>query len=252
MPARQRSGTGLLWMSWGRSVADSLAPRELHEQRSAFYLHGANFYTALAEAERLSMEQDEKALTQSLAVWAQNNRDFAEAERLFLRCARHEDTAAGAYHQLGRVAQERRDFAAAEQWYRKSLAISEKEGDEHNAAMSYHQLGRVAEEQRDFAAAEQWYRKSLAIREKQGNEHGAASTYHQLGRVAEVQGRLIEAGGLCLRALIVFLKTDPHSAQIATRQFARIHKAASAEEKDKLSGFWAKAGLGSYPPTENS
>ena len=42
----------------------------------------------------------------------------------------------------------------------------------------------IAQEQRDFAAAERWYQKALAIKEKQGNEHGAASTYHQLGRIA--------------------------------------------------------------------
>ena len=34
------------------------------------------------------------------------------------------------------------------------------------AANTYYQLGRIAQEQRDFAAAEQWYRKSLAIRER--------------------------------------------------------------------------------------
>ena len=59
----------------------------------------------------------------------------------------------------------------------------EKQGNEHGAATTYHQLGMIALEQRDFAQAEQWYRKSLAIHqniEKQGNEHGAATTYHQL------------------------------------------------------------------------
>ena len=68
-----------------------------------------------------------------------------------------------AYHQLGMIAQEQRDFAGAEQWYRKSLAIEEKQGNEHGAAITYHQLGRIAQEQRDFAGAEQWYRKALAI-----------------------------------------------------------------------------------------
>ena len=51
----------------------------------------------------------------------------------------------------------------------KSLAIDEKHGNEHGAAITYHQLGRIAQEQRDFAAAEQWYRKSLAIEEKHGD-----------------------------------------------------------------------------------
>jgi hypothetical protein len=38
-------------------------------------------------------------------------------------------------------------------------------------------LAVYAQNQRDFTQAEQWYRKSLAIKEKLGNEHGAAGTY---------------------------------------------------------------------------
>ena len=37
-------------------LADHLAPRELHEQRGPFFLHGANFHVALGEAERLGMD----------------------------------------------------------------------------------------------------------------------------------------------------------------------------------------------------
>ena len=37
-------------------LADQLAPRELHEQRGPFFLHGANFHVALGEAERLGMD----------------------------------------------------------------------------------------------------------------------------------------------------------------------------------------------------
>ena len=74
------------------------------------------------------------------------------------------------------TSQLRRDFEAAEEWYKRSMAIFEKLGDERNAAITYHQLGRIAQEQRDFAAAEKWYRKSLEIKERQENEHGAAKT----------------------------------------------------------------------------
>lgn len=90
--------------------ADSLTPRPSHEQRGGFHLHCANFSTALAESEGLGMEEEEKALTQSLAMWAQNNGNFVEAERLFQKLARHEDMAAVAYHELGMVALEQRDF----------------------------------------------------------------------------------------------------------------------------------------------
>ena len=64
----------------------------------------------------------------------------------------------------------------------------EKHGNEHGAAITYHQLGMIAQERRDLAAAEQWYRKVAGDQEKHGNEHGAAITYHQLGRIAEAAG----------------------------------------------------------------
>ena len=51
--------------------------------------------------------------------------------------------------------------------------------------MTYHQLGRVAEEQRDFAAAEGWYRKALAIFERLHDLHLATVVQKSLQRLAE-------------------------------------------------------------------
>ena len=55
------------------ALADILAPKELHEQRVPFHLHGANFHTALAEAEALGMDTHFAALTQALGAYAQNS-----------------------------------------------------------------------------------------------------------------------------------------------------------------------------------
>ena len=192
------------------SLADALAPRQLHEQRIPFHLHGTNFHFALGEAERLDMQTDFAALTQSLAAYALNVRDFGTAEKLFTRLAESRAALgdpkirAGAYHQVGRIAEERRDFEQAEKWYLKSLAITEKQGNEHGAALTYHQLGRIAQERRDFAQAEKWYLKSLAIKKKQGNEHGAAITYHQLGTIAQEARDFAQAEKWYLKALAVF------------------------------------------------
>ena len=41
--------------------------------------------------------------------------------------------------------------------------LGKRLGDEDSAAITYHKLGSAALEQHDLAAAEQWYRKSLAI-----------------------------------------------------------------------------------------
>ena len=111
---------------WTRAFVDvmarfagALAPGELYEQRVPFHVHGANFHHALTQAERLKLDTPFAALVQSLAAYAQNTRDFAAAARLFTRLADarrdagDEEREAGAYHQLGIIAQEQRDFAAA-------------------------------------------------------------------------------------------------------------------------------------------
>lgn len=175
------------------TFADTLAPKEFHEQRVPFHLHAQNFYHALAEAERLGMQADTAALTQALALFALNNRSFAAAQHLYERFAESSRSSGNpegevsAFHQLGRTAQEQRDFAAAERWYQKALSIAVGLGDERGAASTYHQLGMIAEVQDDFNAAEQWYHKSLALEEKLGNERGVAQSQHQLGVIAQKQ-----------------------------------------------------------------
>ena len=159
------------------TIADSLAPKELHEQRIPFALHGANFHQALSLAGQLDMNDDLAKLTQSLAIFAQNS---------------------------------------------------------HN-----------------FATAEQWYKKSLAIEEKQGNEHGAATTYHQLGIIAEEQRDFVSAGVLFIKAATVFLRgNDPHNLAIVVRSYGRTLQAANATEQANLKKAWQMAGLDQLVPIE--
>jgi tetratricopeptide (TPR) repeat protein len=223
-------------------LADELAPRQLHEQRGPFHLHGQNFHYALAEAERLGISSHMAALTQSLAAFAQNNRNFAVAQRLFERLVAYSKSTgdpkaeAAAYHQLGRIAEEQRDFAAATEWYRKSLAIREKQGDEQGAASTYHQLGLIAQEQRDFAGAEQWYGKSLAIEEKQGNKLGAALSYGQLGNLATKQRNFAAAGEWYGKSLAI---TEKHGIEhITAGTYHQLGRMAEEQRDFAAAGGW--------------
>ncbi|MEM6682775.1 MAG: CHAT domain-containing protein, partial [Pseudomonadota bacterium] len=67
------------------------------------------------------------------------------------------------YHQLGTVAQDRGSLDAAQDWYKKSLAIKDALGNRPGMASSYHQLGMVAQYRGSLDAAEDWYKKSLTI-----------------------------------------------------------------------------------------
>jgi tetratricopeptide (TPR) repeat protein len=211
------------------TLAGHLGPLPYHEQRVPFSLEGANFHFALRLSQRLTMNQDVAMLTQSLAFYAQNSRNFVEASRLFTALAQHDaalaiwEGEAAAYHQLGTIAKEQRDFEAARQWYVKSLAIDEKQGYLQGAAITYHGLGMIASEQQDFATAREWYSKSLAISEKEGYLHEAANTYHQLGIIADWQRDFGTAREWYLKSLAIEEKQgNLHGAAISYQQLGLI------------------------------
>jgi tetratricopeptide (TPR) repeat protein len=92
---------------------------------------------------------------------------------------------AGTYHNLGVLAQELRKWDDARHNYRQALSIYAEFSDRYSQASTYHQLGRVAEELREWDDAHHNYRQALSIYAEFSDSYSQASTYHQLGRVAE-------------------------------------------------------------------
>ena len=136
------------------------------------------------------------------------------------------------YHQLGNIAHFRQKPDEAEDWYRKSLALTEEVHDlpawsapttssvssrtpangwrrptnGHGSPLSsvkssataftagiYHQLGLIAQGRGLLGEAEECYRKSLVISEELSDRRAMAGTYSQLGMVAQGRGLLGEA-----------------------------------------------------------
>jgi len=191
-------------------IADHYTPKELHEQRGPFYIHGANFHTALSLAMTLNMADYITALTQSLARFAQNNRDFESAARLFQNLADHHS----------------------------------QHNHDKGLAGAYHQLGIIAQAQCDYERAEQWYLKSLAITEKQGNEHGAAITYNGLGLLAELQQHWVVAAHWFIKAIVGFDKcNDSRLVAHVVKIFIELLQQSDAHTQDEIKQLWLQAGL---------
>lgn len=114
-----------------------------------------------------------------------------------------ESRLAVAYHQLGRVAQDRGRLDEAADWYNKSLRIKEETGNRLGMASSYHQLGRVAQAQGRLDEAADWYARSLQFDEELGDRRGMVLTYQGLGMVAQERGRLDEAADWYTRSLAI-------------------------------------------------
>ena len=100
------------------SLADDLTHKPLYPIKIVYQMNIVNFYYARRLPEAQGMDVDYMALTQSLAHHALEMRQFAEAIILYSALAEKGEssndwrTAANAFHQLGIVAQECRDFVA--------------------------------------------------------------------------------------------------------------------------------------------
>ncbi|MCC5640220.1 tetratricopeptide repeat protein [Nostoc sp. CHAB 5844] len=104
-------------------------------------------------------------------------------ENLELR--RKKLSVASTYHDLGRVAQELREFEQARRNFQQALDIYIEYGDHYGCAKTYHELGIVAQELREFEQARRNYQQALDIFIEYGERYSCAKTYHQLGNVAQ-------------------------------------------------------------------
>ena len=97
------------------------------------------------------------------------------------------------YHQLGRVAEELREYEEARLHYQKALDLKIKYGDRYSCAKTYHNLGTVAQELREYEEARRNYKLALDIKIEYGDRFSSANTYHQLGMVAQKLREYAEA-----------------------------------------------------------
>ncbi|HKI85443.1 MAG TPA: tetratricopeptide repeat protein, partial [Thermoanaerobaculia bacterium] len=132
-------------------------------------------------------------LLHQVGVVSQRQKRLDVAERYLRRSLEVEEAIGNesgmvySFHQLGRLAQERGEFKAASTWYRRALALGEKQ-DGASGAATYHQLGMLARQQGDYEEAERWTRRSLEAEERTGNAKGATDSRHQLGMLARARG----------------------------------------------------------------
>ncbi|HEY0014844.1 MAG TPA: tetratricopeptide repeat protein [Longimicrobium sp.] len=150
------------------------------------------------------------AIHHRLGIAAQLQGDLAAAEEWYRRSMAvmeelgNRSSVADSCHQLGVVAQLRSDLPAAEEWAHKALEIRGALEDQPGRASVFHQLAGIAKDRGDFSAAEEWYHRSLAIEEELGNRHGTASSFHQLGIVAQRRGNLVMAEEWARRSLLIW------------------------------------------------
>ncbi len=198
---------GALWLYATGSQANRELRRHHLDRAETSY---QQVLTALQAMDEGPLQQGEMAAAYlNLGVVAQERGELDAAQDWYRKSLAIDEKLgnrpgmAGAYHQLGMVAQGRGELDAAQEWYRKSLAINEELGNRPGMATNYHQLGKVAREGSELDAAREWYSKSLAIEEKLGDQPRMAGTYHELGNLAQGRGELDAAQNWYSKSLAI-------------------------------------------------
>ena len=114
-------------------------------------------------------------------------------------------------------------FEIAEDWYNKSIAVATKTNNDRGMAASYHQLGMIAQERRDYVAAAEWYGKALSALERFVDKYDAAKTYYQLGSAAYESQEFENSKAMYNQALEIFENhNDPYNAEVVRQALARL------------------------------
>jgi tetratricopeptide (TPR) repeat protein len=122
------------------------------------------------------------------------------------------------WHQLGRVAQEARDWDEAERCYKQALTIRERIQDLPELAKTCNQLAIVAQSAGRLQEAERWYLRAIEIDERLGNPKELAPDYNNLAALYLAQNRLDEAEDYARRALAIKETLDLSSEPWTTYQ----------------------------------
>lgn len=141
----------------------------------------------VSQSSRQEIENDTYAAVVPLiaeAMAARESGDNEAAEDFYRRALAileptdKKDDIAGVLSELGSLARQRGDIGKAEDFFRRSLALVEGQAD------TYAALGTIAFERREIDPAEELFRRSLSIAEQLGNKRGQAVALHNLGEVA--------------------------------------------------------------------
>jgi CHAT domain-containing protein/Tfp pilus assembly protein PilF len=241
--------------------------RALHADRVEAHLHMSWWWTLLQRGEVTQARQQlEKALRLEekdhseglfvalvlirLGVTAERQDNLDEAERLNRRAydlARHaapgSGTEAAAANNLAAITAMRGDFAQAEMYAARTLAIHEKltpSGQE--IVVNLWNYGELLRNRGDFAGAETAFLRAKKILEKiQPESTHLATTLHLLGEVANQRGDHGAAESLFRRELALFEKLDPNGGRMEERLIGLGKLALLQHQGGRAEELWQRA-----------
>ncbi|MEQ9484057.1 CHAT domain-containing protein [Coleofasciculus sp. F4-SAH-05] len=176
---------------------------------------------ALALKKEIGDTRGEAAIELNLGYLAFRRGNLLEAEQLLrqslitFRELKEPNTEALAWHRLGMVYAQDKQWDAAEQAYREAGQIRESLGNLAYAGQTWHQLAVVKKDAGNLEEAEAWYRKTIEVAKSAGDWFLASKSLSTLANLLRNQpNRLQEARLLAEEALAIKQKLDPAATEI--------------------------------------
>jgi tetratricopeptide (TPR) repeat protein len=152
----------------------------------------------------------EQALgTHLRGVVAQQRKDYPAAEKHYqdaldtYRDLGQDRDISIVLNDLGELMQAQENYPAAEDYYRQALALAQKLNDSKKKAIYTGNLGELALDRGDWPAARRWCEQALPLAEKVGQQESVAQNKSILARVHETEGRPDLALPLAREALAI-------------------------------------------------
>jgi tetratricopeptide (TPR) repeat protein/tRNA A37 threonylcarbamoyladenosine biosynthesis protein TsaE len=145
---------------------------------------------------------------------------------------------AASLHNLGILAKGRGELEEAEHLYRESLEIYKKLGKQSETANSLQSLGNLVVDRGELEEAERLYKESLEISRKLGNQSTIAGTYLSLGILAKDRGELEEADRLYKDSLEISRKLGNQSAIASSLNSLGVLASDRGELEEAETLYW--------------
>lgn len=182
------------------------------------YIRAINYYQEAAALQKGKNVRDYIATLTSLATNCRRIGAYSSAsdylfEALALSDARGNDESREALVQrtyilngIGNVYKYLNDGVEAERYFRESLAIDEKIGNELGQSMNWNTIGAIYEYRAQYDSAKVMYFRALEHSRNTTSDNSAGVCYNRLGQLADIQGRYEEAEEYYLMAFDVLTR----------------------------------------------
>ena len=225
-----------------RAAGDSLSAGLALDQIGKYYNLNSNYILAIKyyqDAAKIQKNLNKSDYTNTLVSLATNCRrigayssasDYLFEALRIIENSPEKDSPEGLKQRtyilngIGNVYKYLNDGDQAEKYFRQSLAIDEKIGNELGQSMNWNTIGTIYEYRKQYDSAYVMYNRGLEHNNKSGSKNGAGICYNRLAQLAELQGKPDEAEKYYLKAFDVLTKSkDDWNLAKTTCNLGRIY-----------------------------